>query len=155
MRTINSHRGAPLSLFHSLAKLYPDENTAGITGKALITEGGYGGGTEGKKRDEDPFASETFPVQFNMLRQLFLICCFLAENRTFLHQVLIPQGFHQLFTVQVETGTGNLAWTGLCRMFSKCLIVSEIMTTGAMSSVSSCLIIINHWISCCRESTNW
>lgn len=45
-----------------------------------------------------PGASETFPVQFNMLHHLVLICCFLHENVGFLHQVLLCQ----LKPVQVE-----------------------------------------------------
>lgn len=100
MRTINSHRGPSLSSSHSfslslsqprLAKQYTDENIAGNTEKALITEGVYGGGKEGKEM-KIPCASETFPVQFNMLHQLFLICCFLHKIVHFLHQVTIPQG---------------------------------------------------------------
>lgn len=47
MRTINSHRGPSLSPIHSsslsqpgLEKLYTDENIAGNTEKALITQKG-------------------------------------------------------------------------------------------------------------------
>lgn len=42
-----------------------------------------GGGDEGwmeRKETLIPGASETFPVQFNMLHHLVLICCFLHEN---------------------------------------------------------------------------
>lgn len=70
--------------------------------KALITErrGAYGGGKEGKEM-KIPCASETFPVQFNMLHQLFLICCFLHKIVHF----YIKSRFHRvrwLNPVQVE-----------------------------------------------------
>lgn len=75
-----------------LAKLYTDENIAGNTEKALITEGGYEGGEEGNEMNI-PCASETFPVQFNMLHQLFLICCFLHKIVHF----YIKSQFHRVF----------------------------------------------------------
>lgn len=85
MRTITSHRG-PLLFFFSLspsqprlAKPYTDENIAGNTEKALITEGHFEEKRE-RKAMKIPCTSETFPVQFNMLHQLVLICCFLHKN---------------------------------------------------------------------------
>lgn len=65
-----------------------DENIAGKTEKALITEG------EGRRGKEMkiPCASETFPVQFNMLHQLFLICCFLHKIVRF----YIKSQFHRV-----------------------------------------------------------
>lgn len=97
MRTINSHRGPSLVFFSPslsqprLAKLYADENIAGNTKKALITEGGYEGEKQ-RKEMKIPCASETFPVQFNMLHQLFLICCFLHKNVHF----YIKPWFHRV-----------------------------------------------------------
>lgn len=51
---------------------------------------GVGGGMDGEN-PPIPRASEIFPVQFNMLHHLVLICCFLHENVGFLHQVVIHQ----------------------------------------------------------------
>lgn len=54
---------------------------------------------DGEKRETlIPRASQTFPVQFNMLHHLVLICGFLHENVAFLHQAVI----RQMNRVQVE-----------------------------------------------------
>lgn len=96
-RTINSHRGPSLSarFTHSLPqmrrkKLCIDENTAGYTEKKNTNyRGGWGG------RDmKIPCASETFPVQFTMLHQLFLICCFLHKTVHFYIKTLGFQRVH-------------------------------------------------------------
>lgn len=107
-----------------LAELCTDENIAGNTEKALITVGGCGGGKAGKEM-KIPCASETFPVQFNMLHQLFLICCFLHK---IVHFYIKSQfcGVRWLKPVQV-TWTALKQETWLCRMFSTCLIVTEMM----------------------------
>lgn len=114
-----------------LEQLCTDENIAGNTEKkALITERGgvMGGGGEMKI----PWASETFPVQFNMLHQLFLICCFLHKIVRFYIKPRFHRGL-RLNPVQVTSTTvkrGNLAENNqLGRMFSKRLI--EIMTLSA------------------------
>ena len=88
-----------LSLPHPrLAKLCTDENIAGNTEKSTNYRGGFMG--EGKEMNI-PSASETFSVQFNMLHQLFLICCFLHKIVHF----YIKSRFHRvhwLNPVQVE-----------------------------------------------------
>lgn len=69
---------------------------------------------DGEKRETlIPRASETFPVQFNMLHHLVLICCFLHENVGFLHQVVNGQ----LNPVQVERAPRTQASDGVGGVF--------------------------------------
>lgn len=66
------------ALMKTLLEILKSTNYSGVDGG-----GGWGRVRDGWREKREtliPGASETFPVQFNMLHHLVLICCFLHEN---------------------------------------------------------------------------